>query len=303
MNLFLIFVVILLLMLIMCSFKKKHNIDEKTIWTYWEQGRKNIPPFSKLCVKTWKQKNPNHRVIIVDKYNVYEYLDKKDLPPNWEKIEKVQHKSDFVRIALLAKYGGIWMDLCIICIKPINSVFTQTKSLEGFCYRHNSKTRDLSMYENWFITGKKDSEIIKLWHKEFLKVFGDCSSSSDIDESYFDGVDYQNLLHYHPASYLTMNRVLLKCIQNNNRIKYLFDHDSTLLGAEETGFIHYIYFGWDIGNIENIFEENEDFIKVLDKSNTPVLKFTGEWNKYLNEMNMNVFKNNKDSVIYKLLNF
>lgn len=298
MNLFLVFVVILLLMLIMCSLKKKHNIDENTIWTYWEQGRKNIYPFHKLCIKTWKQNNPKYRVIIVDKNNVYNYLDKKDLPPNWEKIEQIQHKSDFVRIALLEKYGGIWIDISTICLKPIDSVFTQTKSLEGFSRSRHSRTKDLSIFENGFISAKKGSRVIKRWKDEFLKAFGNSKSVEDMDKSYFEGVDFQNIeLEW----YLTMYRVLMKLNQLDPEIKDIYFNDSTILEADKTMFLHYIYFdGWEIDIKQKYLEANDDYVEKVKESGTPILKFINSGGTLKNTSEEEVLRN-KDSVLYKLI--
>lgn len=123
----------------------KTNIGENTIWCYWDQGIENIYPFYKLCIKTWKKNNPSHNIIIVDKNTIYDYVNKQDLPPNWEKIKLPQLKSDFVRLALLTAYGGIWMDISTICIKPINSVFKQKRSLEGFAIRKFDNNSGLSV--------------------------------------------------------------------------------------------------------------------------------------------------------------
>jgi hypothetical protein len=274
-------------------------ITENTIWTYWEQGIEHITPFSKKCLQTWREKNPNHTIIVVDKNTVYNYLCKHDLPPNWKYMFKVQHKSDFVRLALLEKYGGIWMDLTTICVRPINSVFNQSKSIEGFALRGFSKNRDLSVFENWFISCKKGSKIIKIWKREFLKVFGRSVVMQTVDKKYFRDMDEQHISH---GWYLTMHKVLMRCNQFDTEFNYLYTNDSLIFGAEETAFLHYIHYGWDNCNVSMLFKNDEEFIDKVRNSNTPILKFNGSWNKPLNAMNEEKF-NDPNSVIYKLLNF
>lgn len=274
------------------------KIDENTIWTYWDQGIDKITPFYKLCLDTWKNKNPNHKIIVVDKYNVYDFLDKTDIPPKWENIEKIQHKSDFVRLALLEKYGGIWMDISTICIRPINSMFKQEKSLEGFAVRSNSSNNDLTAFENGFITAKKGSKIIKRWKEEFLKAFGNSVSVEEMDKTYFNDVDFQKL----PLEwYLTMHRVLMKLIQFDPEIKYLYFNDSKILEAYDTMWIHYAYFGWMSG-LKELLGTNDELMNKIVSSNTPILKlcFSGG---YLKNLSKDQLLSNKDSVIYKLLKF
>ena len=290
MNLFIIFIVILIVLLLICTFNKTH-ITENTIWTYWDQGNKNISPFHNMCIKTWRKMNPEHRIIIVDKYNIFKYICKKDLPSNWKDIESAQHKSDFVRLALLEKYGGIWMDITTICVRPINSVFNQTKSLEGFV-----KT-NTDVFENWFITGKKGSKIIKKWKEEMLKAFGDSTDVEEMDKSYFDGVDFKTTVDR--GWYLTMHRVLLKLIQFDDEIKDLYYNDSNIIEDLDTAFLPYREFGWDM-DLKQVFTEEYDYlINEIKESRTPILKFISSGGS-LSNITEKELLSNKESLIYKL---
>jgi hypothetical protein len=296
-----ILLMVLLLIILHININKKYNcnniipykISENTIWSYWEQGVDEIYPFYKLCIKTWIKKNPFHNIIIIDKYNIYNYLTREELPPNWEKIKVIQLKSDFVRLALLVKYGGIWMDISTICIKPINTVFKQEKSIEGFALRRYDNNNELSVFESWFITGKKDSKIIKKWRNELLKAFGNSKSVEEMYKKYFDDVDLQKIEY---GWYLTIVRVLMKQIQFEEEIKYLYYNDSNIYGAEETAFLHY-----DKNSNINFLEENDDFINIVEKSGTPILKFTGSGGE-LKKLKETDFYN-KNTVIFKLLNY
>lgn len=307
MNKCILFIIIILILFLLHLCKKKRciasdnffpfYITENTIWTYWEQGSKNLSPFYKKCIQTWLQKNPNHNVFILDKENVYYFLNKNDLPPKWEKIKSIQLKSDFVRLALLAKYGGIWMDISTICIRPINSVFTQSKSIEGFALRRYDNKGELSVFESWFITCKKNSKVITKWKNEFLKAFGYSTSVENMDKSYFEGVDLQKIEY---GWYLSIHRVMMKLNQQDPDIKDLYFNDSTIFGAEETAFIHYEYFGWDSNIKEKFMEKNDDFVNIVYSSGTPILKFTGAGGSF-SSLTEEQILDNKESVLYKLI--
>jgi hypothetical protein len=277
----------------------QNEIDENTIWTYWDQGVKKITPFYQLCIESWRNKNPKHKIIVVDKYNVYDYISKEDLPPQWENMILAQHKSDFVRIALLEKYGGIWSDISVICVRPFNSVFKQNTSLEGFAMRkYSTDSKDLSVFENWFITAKKGSKIIKRWKEELLKAFGNARSVEEMDKSYFDNIDYQQL----PDTwYLSMHKVLIKLIVTDPEIRDLYFNDSNILEAEKTAFLHYVKYGWD-STAFNLLKKNEELTDQIISSNTPIIKIIGAAS-YFKKLNKKYLLSNKDSVIYKLFNF
>ena len=96
--------------------KKEKNIKENCpIWTMWYQGIEAAPPIVRSCIQSIIENRVKHPVIIITKYNIDKYI---KLPYYiMEKFNKniitLTHFSDIVRIALLFKYGGYWIDLLI----------------------------------------------------------------------------------------------------------------------------------------------------------------------------------------------
>lgn len=116
--------------------EKYKNIDiclnsiEKNckIWCFWWQGYNNdTPAYVKMCINSIKANNPEHEVIIITKDNIKEYVDFPDF--YYTKLENgvisLTHFSDLLRVELLAKYGGIWID----------SAFYLTRTLDAKIYK------------------------------------------------------------------------------------------------------------------------------------------------------------------------
>lgn len=85
---------------------------ENVIWTCWLQGFESAPEIVKKCNLQLKQMAGKHTVIEITKENVKEYI---EIPEYiWAKHEKGiignTHLSDVIRVMLLAKYGGLWVD-------------------------------------------------------------------------------------------------------------------------------------------------------------------------------------------------
>lgn len=100
--------------------KNDKPIDEFYIWTLWWQGYENMPDIIKATIKSIQKVN-NKKVIVLNKNNISNYIQ----IPNYI-LKKVQehkmglaHFSDYIRVSLLCKYGGLWIDSSILCIKPI----------------------------------------------------------------------------------------------------------------------------------------------------------------------------------------
>lgn len=84
------------------------------IWVYWQQGFEHAPEVVQECYRSMKQHAGEHPVIALTGENLKEYVDLPDYV--WEKHRRgiITHAflSDIVRFALLAKYGGFWVDAC-----------------------------------------------------------------------------------------------------------------------------------------------------------------------------------------------
>lgn len=131
---------------------------QKHIFTFWEPHNK-IPGYLKLCIKTWKKFLPEYDIIILDYNNIKYYLDEPIFMNFLFKKMTLPIQADAIRIALLKKYGGFWMDTDTIILNR-----------EFLAYFNNS---DLVMFGDnkrkspniGFIYSSKNSTIINVWYE------------------------------------------------------------------------------------------------------------------------------------------
>jgi len=95
---------------------------EAPIWVCWWQGEEAMPPIVKCCFNSVKRYSGTHPVILITKDNVSDYI---TIPPHIiNKVDKgiitITHFSNIVRMLLLAKYGGLWLDATILVTGDIN---------------------------------------------------------------------------------------------------------------------------------------------------------------------------------------
>ncbi|CAE8640076.1 unnamed protein product [Polarella glacialis] len=98
------------------------QVQEQTIWGYWAE-QDSMPELVHLCVETWRSWNPGWDVRLLGLHNVYEFLSEAELPNRFSEMQ-LSLASDGVRLALLARYGGVWLDTSVIL----------RSSLESFCW-------------------------------------------------------------------------------------------------------------------------------------------------------------------------
>lgn len=95
------------------TFGEIENIGcDSTIWRYWHQGVDNVPYPVDITLNSIKNKVGKHPVKVLDGTSYRDYI---NVPAYIErKAQNGQMNiavfSDYIRLALLKQYGGIWLD-------------------------------------------------------------------------------------------------------------------------------------------------------------------------------------------------
>ena len=110
----------------------------KQLFIYWDQGFENSPKLVQKCLLTWKKHNPTWNIIELDNSNLSQYIDlKQELPENISITQAAL--SDVIRICLLEKYGGLWIDATTYCAKPLDDWLPQYITSGFFAFNKNSQ--------------------------------------------------------------------------------------------------------------------------------------------------------------------
>jgi hypothetical protein len=140
----------------------------KKVWAYWDDDSE-LPILEQKCLSTWeKNLDPSWEITLVRRSNVTDYLDKSELPINFEKLDKPQRRSDATRLALLAKYGGVYLDCTVILRENLDWVeeTMNKKKISFMAETHDPKER---IHSVWFMAAMPDSVFMKEWSKEANK--------------------------------------------------------------------------------------------------------------------------------------
>lgn len=97
--------------------KRADLVGRKVIWQYWGQGIDNtLPELIKICFASVDKYKGDYEIIRISNDTISEYI---EFPPVVQ--ERLQQGngytltffSDLLRVALLATYGGVWLDATI----------------------------------------------------------------------------------------------------------------------------------------------------------------------------------------------
>ena len=205
------------------------------IWIFWWQGEQHAPYIIRTCVEHIRKKAGQRTVCIVDESN---YLDYASIPEHIKekflsgKIS-ITHFSDYLRMNLLYRYGGLWIDGSIFVQQQIHE---EVFSVPVWTIRNPNKDEDNISGWNWTIGvmggWKKNalfyavSELLSCYWKDhdiivdyfvmdyFMKLAYD---SNEFVQLWIDSVEPSNEQFYYlqdHANYPTDGNVFTKEIVN-----------------------------------------------------------------------------------------
>ena len=106
------------------------------IWVCWWQGEKKMPDIVKVCYSSICRHADNHPVILITEKNFQEYATMPDfiMQRLYKREMTITHFSDLLRMNLLKRHGGIWLDSTILLTKDIDSIINT--SLPYYSHHH-----------------------------------------------------------------------------------------------------------------------------------------------------------------------
>lgn len=92
------------------------------IWTAWLQGEENAPDIIRVTIASMRRNANGHRVMVLTYNNIDHFI---DIPESIKQKHKAgilekAHYADVVRMMILAKYGGLWLDATMLLHEPID---------------------------------------------------------------------------------------------------------------------------------------------------------------------------------------
>lgn len=176
------------------------------IWTAWLQGEENAPEVIQLTIASMRRYANNHRVIVLTNDNVDSFI---QIPAEIKKKHSDgsmghAHYADVIRMIILAKYGGIWLDATMILHEPINEeAFTTPFFSIGF-------------------DSEKKAQFVSD-HKWIVRFMGGCKNSKYLFDIASMLTDFWKE-HSIPIDYFVFDYIIAVLYQNDISFRNIVDH-------------------------------------------------------------------------------
>lgn len=165
------------------------NRTNKIIWFCWLQGIEQAPDIVHACYNSIKRNIPDREIKLIDANNWKEYVELPDfIVKKWEKGRiPAALFSDLLRLELLIKYGGTWIDSTVLCTglndnhnkndnlsRILETSGTSEQARAGELENKVNQYLDADLFlfqytkqgcipvsiSNWFITARSNNEVL-----------------------------------------------------------------------------------------------------------------------------------------------
>ena len=135
---------------------------QKIIWQYWDAGVRKAPKIVQRCIASVDKNLPKgYKHIVLDDTNVLNYVQLPQFVFDKMKLSSSFNKtffSDLLRLFLLSKYGGVWIDATVLLTSQIPEDILKS---EFFCFYRGEEPQNSEALE-------KFNPMYFSWRKDFL---------------------------------------------------------------------------------------------------------------------------------------
>lgn len=146
------------------KWKDMEHQQSNIIWICWFQGLENAPELVKKCYYSMVDNLFNHKVILITSENMNNYVQFPDyIITKWNEGKITHtHMTDLLRLELLIKYGGVWVDATVFCSEKEDKIPNYFFDSDLFFFQCLKPGRDGHSHINssWYICAKTNNKLL-----------------------------------------------------------------------------------------------------------------------------------------------
>lgn len=140
----------------------------KVIWAYWHEPVP--PPFIARCLANWQRLAPDYELRLLHRHALADWLPQADLAATLDALPPYR-QADWLRLQLLARHGGIWIDASTLLTRDLAWVHAlqarDASEFVGFWIDRYTNAPERPIVENWFMAAVPGSRFVADLATEF----------------------------------------------------------------------------------------------------------------------------------------
>lgn len=140
------------------------HMQSNKVWICWFQGIDKAPELVKICYESLKKNLKDKEIVVITSENIQDYVQFPDyIQEKWEKgIITHTHMTDLLRLELLIRYGGTWIDSTVLCTRDIAEIPDYYFESDLFFYQCLKPGRDghATVLSSWYMSAASNNRIL-----------------------------------------------------------------------------------------------------------------------------------------------
>lgn len=141
---------------------ERQHESSNIVWICWFQGMEQAPALVRKCYQSVKENMPDHEMILITSENLQEYVQFPDyIIDKWRKGQITHtHMTDLLRLELLIRYGGLWLDATVFCSGKNIPDYMLHSDLFFFQCLKPGRDGHSHISSSWMISAKTNNKIL-----------------------------------------------------------------------------------------------------------------------------------------------
>jgi hypothetical protein len=212
----------------------------KVLWTYWNQSDPDA--FVRQCLQSWRHHCSDFSLRLVHPGNLHEYVAEEDLPESFDALHPTK-QSDWLRLYLVHRHGGYWLDATTVLTRPIGWLDALRQhhraGFVGFYLEGFTHDPAYPVVESWAFGAPAGDEFVRAWQKEFHHALIEIGTPAYLERLRADRDGGAELLQgIADPAYLLIHVAAQKVLRRHNACRL------AVLKAEDTAFFYQNALGW-----------------------------------------------------------
>lgn len=134
------------------------------VWVCWFQGMDSAPKLVQRCYASLQENLTDRQIVLITKENMAQYVQFPDyILKKWEAgIITNTHMTDLLRLELLIRHGGMWVDATVLCTRPEAQIPEYYFQSELFFYQSLKPGRDghSHLCSSWLMSACTNNRVL-----------------------------------------------------------------------------------------------------------------------------------------------
>lgn len=178
-----------------------HESSNK-VWVCWFQGIENAPFLVQKCYDSVKKNLTDREIVLITSDNMEQYVQFPDyIIEKWKAgIITHTHLTDLLRLELLIRYGGMWLDATVFCTEEEKNIPPYFFNSDLFFYQNLKPGRDGDAFyiSSWLMSAKTNNMILMATRELCYEYW---KTNNSMDDYFLLHAFFSIVLDYYPEEW------------------------------------------------------------------------------------------------------